>query len=99
MTLKDLLDEELDVKTALMQVQQLQQLDKTNASTAAQLKNNPELLKSFQGFQQLVQQQLKQKQLEAQQAQAAAQQAQQAQGRQVNTAANGAALNTTQANQ
>lgn len=79
MTLKSVIDEELDIKTAMMQIQQLQQLDKSNASTAQLLKNNPELAKQFQPFQTLVQQQLKQKQLEAQQAQAQQQQAQQAQ--------------------
>lgn len=79
MTLKNLIDEEMDVKAAMMQIQQLQQLDKSNASTAQMLKNNPELAKQFQPFQTLVQQQLKQKQLEAQQAQAQQQQAQQAQ--------------------
>lgn len=73
MTLKNLIDEELDTKTIMMQVQQLQQIDKQNQTTVGTLKNNPELLKSFQGFQQLVQQQLKLKQLEAQKVQQAAQ--------------------------
>lgn len=86
MTIKNILDEELDLKTTMMQIQQLQQLDKSNATIANQLKNNPELTKQFQPFQSLVQQQLKQKQLEAQQAQ---QQQQQQNSQNVNTQTNG----------
>lgn len=94
MKLKDIIDEALDLKTIMMQTQQLEQLDKANAGIANQLKNNPDLAKQFQSFQSLVQQQLQQKKLEAQQAQQtanAAQQNQQAQqqNQKITTAANG----------
>ncbi len=71
MTLKNLIDESLtaDPKVIMAEIQQLQQIDKSNAATAQQLKNNPDLAKQFQPFQTTVQQLLKQKQLEAQQAQ------------------------------
>ena len=66
MTLKNIIDESLDLKTIMMQTQQLEQLDKANAGIVNQLKNNPDLAKQFQPFQTLVQQQLQQKKLEAQ---------------------------------
>lgn len=92
--LKDIIDEALDLKTIMMQTQQLEQLDKTNAGIANQLKNNPDLAKQFQSFQSLVQQQLQQKKLEAQQAQQVANVAQQTQqqnqqNQKITTAANG----------
>ena len=89
--LKDIIDEALDLKTIMMQTQQLEQLDKANAGIANQLKNNPDLAKQFQSFQSLVQQQLQQKKLEAQQAANAAQQNQQTQqqNQKITTAANG----------
>lgn len=89
MTLKNLIDESLaaDPKVIMAEIQQLQQIDKSNAATAQQLKNNPDLAKQFQPFQTTVQQLLKQKQLEAQQAQQAQQQAAATQKTQPATAA------------
>lgn len=64
MTIKNIIDEALDVNAVTMELQQLQALDKENANTATKLKNNPDLLKNFQSFQTLVQQQMKQRQTE-----------------------------------
>lgn len=69
MTLRQLVDEAYDPAMIMAQIQSLDKLNKQNEQTAANLKNNPDLLKPFQSFQQLVAQQLKQKQVEAQQAQ------------------------------
>lgn len=89
MTLKQLIDEAYDPAVIAAQIQNLDKLNKQNEQVAASLKNNPDLLKPFQPFQQLVAQQLKQKQLEAQQAQQIRQQTQQAQQAQQATSAAG----------
>lgn len=77
MTLKQLVNEALDPALIAKEIQNLDKLNKQNEQTAMSLKNNPDLLRPFQSFQQLVAQQLKQKQTEAMQAQQAQQQAQQ----------------------
>lgn len=77
MTLKQLVNEALDPALIAREIQNLDKLNKQNEQTAMSLKNNPDLLRPFQSFQQLVAQQLKQKQTEAMQAQQAQQQAQQ----------------------
>lgn len=82
MTLKQLVDEEYNPALIAQQIQSLDKLNKQNEQVAASLKNNPDLLKPFQSFQQLVAQQLKQKQTEAMQAQQMQQQAQQTQPQQ-----------------
>ena len=76
MTLKQLVNEALDPTLIAREIQNLDKLNKQNEQTAMSLKNNPDLLRPFQSFQQLVAQQLKQKQAEAMQAQQAQQQAQ-----------------------
>lgn len=100
MTLKQLIDEDLaaDPKLIMAQLTQLQQLDKNNANTLSQLKNSPDLQKSFQPFQQLVQQQLEQKKKEAMIAQQQQQQQQQQQNQQNGqqpAVANGSPVATT----
>ena len=86
MTLRQLIDEAYDPATIMAQIQSLDKLNKQNEQIAASLKNNPDLLKPFQSFQQLVAQQLKQKQAEAMLAQQQAQQAQNQQAQQATSA-------------
>lgn len=95
MTLKEIVQEELDIKALTAEYQNLQKVDSQTDAIAKQLGQSPDLLKQVTPFSQLVKQQLQQKKMQIMQMQ---QQAQQQQAQQAQQQTGGVAANSNVAN-